>query len=83
MKTYKIPIQKLSPCGTLVKIEAVVNLVLPSVAKFDFLHDGHLIGFILCEVGEMGIFEATDILIDGYFKSEEFKAYRKEAGRWN
>jgi hypothetical protein len=83
MKTYKIPIKKLSPCGLIIKIDAVANLVLPSVASFDFWHDGHLIGNIKCEVGNIAIFDATDFLIDGYFKSEEFKAFRKEAGRWN
>ncbi|WP_130274473.1 hypothetical protein [Cecembia calidifontis] len=61
----------------------MANLVLPKVVKFDYWHGKNLIGFILCEVGEMGIFEATDILIDEYFKSEEFKAFRKEAGKWN
>lgn len=53
------------------------------MAKFEFWHDSHLIGFILCEVGEMGIFDATDFLIEGYFKSIEFEKNRKEAGTWN
>lgn len=83
MKTYRIPISKLSPCGQVVKIEAVVKEILPRMAKFEFWHDSHLIGFILCEVGEMGIFDATDFLIEGYFKSIEFEKSRKEAGIWN
>jgi hypothetical protein len=83
MKTYKYPIKKLSPCGLIINIDTVVNLVLPKVAKIDYWHNEHLIGFILCEVGEMAIFEATDFLIEGYFKSGEFKAFRKEAGKWN
>lgn len=83
MKTYKFPIQRLSPCGTIVKIDTVVKLILPKLAKFDFWHDGRLIGNILCEVGNMQVFEATDFVIEEYFKSEEFQAYRKEAGKWN
>lgn len=81
--TYRIPISRLSPCGQVVKFEAVVNLILPSVAHFDFLHNGQLIGFIVCEVGEMGIFDATDFLIEGYFKSHKFEESRKESGIWN
>lgn len=83
MKTYKIPLKRLSPCGSIVKIDAVVNLVLPSIANFDFWHDGRLIGSIKCEVGNIAIYDATDFLIDGYFKSEEFTAIRKEVARWN
>lgn len=83
MKTYRIPISRLSPCGQVVKIEAVVNLILPKIAKFDFWHDSHLIGFILCPVGDRGIFKATDFLIEGYFKSIEFEKNRKESGIWN
>lgn len=83
MKTYRIPISRLSPCGQVVKIEAVVNLILPKTAKFDFWHNSHLIGFIICPVGDMGIFEASDFLIEKYFESPEFEQSRKEAGVWN
>ena len=55
----------------------------PSLVRFEYWHENHLIGSIICEVGEMWIFKATDFLIEGYFKSEEFKAFRKEAGQWN
>lgn len=83
MKTYRIPISKLSPCGQVVKIEAVVREILPRMAKFEFWHDSHLIGFIVCQVGYTEIFEASDFLIEGYFKSIEFEKSRKEAGVWN
>lgn len=83
MKTYRIPIKKLSPCGSLIKVEAVVNLILPSVTKFDFWHNGKVIGSLFCKVGNMAIGEATDFLLDEYFKSDEFKAFKKEAGQWN
>ncbi len=83
MNVYKFPLQRLSPCGILVNIEVEAKLILPSLAKFDIRHDGKLIGNIVCEVGNMQVFDATDFVIDGYFKSEEFKAFRKEAGKWN
>ena len=78
MKTYNIPIKRLSPCGMIVKIDTVVKLIAPSVASFDFWHDGQLIGNILCEVENIQVFDAIDFLIKGYFKSEKFKTFRKE-----
>lgn len=83
MTTYRIPIQRLSPFGQVVKIEAVVKLILPRIAKFVFWHNDRLIGEIICPVGDMGIFEASNLLIEGYFKSIEFEKSRKEEGIWN
>jgi hypothetical protein len=83
MNAYKMPIKRLSPCGSLVKIKVVALEILPEVLKIDHWHGDHLIGSIICEVGDMGIFVALEILMDRYFKSEEFKAFRKEAGTWN
>ncbi len=83
MKTYRIPISKLSPCGQVVKIEAVVKEILPRMAKFDFWHNSRKIGHIICQVGDMGIFKATDFLIEGYFESIEFEKSRKDGGSWN
>jgi hypothetical protein len=83
MKTFRFPIEKLSPCGMIIQIKTVACWLPPSLVRFEYWHESHLIGFIICEVGEMGIFKATDILMDGYFKSDEFKKFRKEAGQWN
>ena len=78
MKVYEIPIKKLSPSGTVIHIESKVVPMIDKMALFIFWHNENLIGTILCEVGDLRIFEATDFLIDGYFQSEEFESFIRE-----
>ena len=83
MKVYDIPINKLSPNGTVITIETKVLPAPDNNALFIFFHDEILIGTILCPVGHFGIDDATDFLIDGYFKSNEFEAFIRKGGIWN
>ncbi|MDO6439752.1 hypothetical protein Q4534_20160 [Cyclobacterium sp. 1_MG-2023] len=83
MKKYKIPITRLAPCGNIISFNTEVVLIKPSLAKFTFWHHSKIVGSIVCEVGNMAINDATDFLLEGYFKSNEFKETTKKGGAWN
>ena len=83
MKKYKIPITRLAPCGSIVSLNTEVVLVKPSLAEFTIWHNSKIIGSIVCKVGNMAIIDATDFLLESYFKTDAFKETTKKGGAWN
>jgi hypothetical protein len=83
MKETVFELDKLTGEWGFVKITIKVVYIPPFFARFTYWDDDFLIGSAFCQVGDDDIFPASEFILNGYFKSEEFEKKRKEAGRWN
>jgi len=82
MRDFEVIVRHITDFG-LVDIRVKAKPVPPFNTIITFWDQDFQIGKILCQVGDINAYEAFDTILDGYFKSEEFKSNRKKAGTWN
>jgi hypothetical protein len=82
MRDFEVIIRHITEYG-LVDIKVKAKPVPPLNAIITFWDRDFEIGKIGCQIGDINAFKAFDIILDGYFKSEEFKSNRKKVVTWN